>query len=215
MIQFVREVPISIQSEKALPSRRGFLFHVAAGFSGPVDPQSGMIVNLVVVDAWLAELRAHWEEGRFPLSESLPTMADFFAEVFALSAAFLKAKALRQHVELCSLAFREERGFGFASATSPVSSAEHLEIYHTHHLELVSATPPGLYRVRAFWKYNKTTQADTATETLRRLKSLGALKAEALISQLQDWKNSRSSAGSDLLRLELTDLATDSTLEIF
>lgn len=36
--------------------RRGFFFTLSVGFEAPVDPMSGMTVNLVHVDRWLSEL---------------------------------------------------------------------------------------------------------------------------------------------------------------
>ena len=47
--------------------------HVTLGFSGPVDRESGMIINLVDIDAWISEFKEHglrsyrhqWEFIRF------------------------------------------------------------------------------------------------------------------------------------------------------
>ncbi len=56
MLQFVREIPIRIHCQ-APSERRGFLFHLSVGFSKDIDPDTGMSVNLVEVDAWLKDLQ--------------------------------------------------------------------------------------------------------------------------------------------------------------
>ncbi len=83
MLQLVREIPIYTTIQGALSSRRGFLFHLSAGFSHEVDPLSGMSVNLVKVDEWLWRLKKNLEKDVF-VSET-ESLNHTFAEIMAVT----------------------------------------------------------------------------------------------------------------------------------
>ena len=61
MLQFVRQIPISIVIEKAPAEKWGFLFYLAAGFTKELNPLSGMTVSLPLVDQALQELKVNLE----------------------------------------------------------------------------------------------------------------------------------------------------------
>lgn len=59
-VSFFRELPLTISIDGKLS-----FFKLAAGFSKPVDLQSGMTVNLVLVNQWLKEAIQHLSAGNF------------------------------------------------------------------------------------------------------------------------------------------------------
>jgi hypothetical protein len=218
MLQFVREIPISVTIQKTLSHRRGFLFHVAAGFAGNVDAESGMIVNLVYVDQWLQDLKAQLEAQTFATeSESLN---EVFAAVHSEAAQFLQTRVRKfgQGLKLSQLTFREERGFGFSSYLVPVNSPQDLEFFNTQYLELV---PPAseeavskLIKIKTHWQHHKGSPADYAHESFKLLKPLMQLNADELLEPLAQIKNHTLESGSRLARIEVVDIAKNVTLEI-
>lgn len=147
MLQFVREIPIRIVIEGASSARRGFLFYLAAGFFKEIDPLSGMSVDLVLVDQWLASLKKDLEQTVFitpgdavvresfsneaslressiwggSSNKSAESFSHSFAEIMSVSRLNLIEKAEKYGASLKSLRFREERGWSFSwdSAQSP------------------------------------------------------------------------------------------------
>lgn len=224
MLQFVREIPISIKIQKTLSHRRGFHFHVAAGITTEVKPLSGMTVNLPIIDTLLAALKEHLEAKTFEApTESLNLV---FAEIYNESAQFLKdqIKAVKDPtlagessgpIQLSSLQFREERGFGFSSFLVPLKSPGDLEFFYSHYLEVL---PPAgsarLLKIQTYWQHKNNSQADYSHESFKLLKPLMAFEAEALISQLEPLKGHKIDSGSFVSRIEIHDLGQNRTLEI-
>jgi hypothetical protein len=212
MLQFVREIPVSIKIQKTLSHRRGFLFYVAAGFAGDVDPESGMIVNLVIVDKWLSSLKAKLEEQVFETDEE--NLNSLFVDIYSQALQFLKDQSQKQ-ATLGSLRFREERGFGFSSHLVPVGSAKDIEFFSTQFMELVPPVGEAqLLKLQMSWQHAKACRADYAHENFKLLKPLTVMDAESLVTELGRIKNTKLASGSVLSRIEVFDPAQNVTLEI-
>ena len=215
MLQFVRETSIPIRIHKTLSHRRGFLFHVAAGFTGPVDELSGMVVNLTDVDQWLKKVHSHLSGQEFSLSENSESLNALFADIFNQARQILDVEAAKNQVQLSSLKFSEERGFGFGSYLLPVKSGHGLEFFNTHHLELVSPMAAGgLSKLTLFWQHVVGSEDDYAHESFKLLKPLMQRRAEELLEGLQAIKGQVLPSGSHLARIEVKDLENQLTLEI-
>lgn len=111
MLQFVRKTSLSFALGLGSPSQKVFLFHLAAAFSKPVDPLSGMSVNLVLVDQWLHDLKASLLDlqNSDPQNKAQPQFGSI-EDLVLWSCDFLKSKALPEGAQLSSLCFQEERG---------------------------------------------------------------------------------------------------------
>lgn len=119
MLQFVRKTSLSFALGLGSPSQKVFLFHLAAAFSKPVDPLSGMSVNLVLVDQWLHDLKASLldlqnsdPQNKLQQGVQQKTQSPLgsIEDLVLWSADFLKSKALQEGAQLSSLCFQEERG---------------------------------------------------------------------------------------------------------
>lgn len=224
MLQLVHEIPVSIKIHKTLSQRRGFHFYLAAGFSGEVGPLSGMAVNLVLVDNWLKALKGRLESQVFTTSDE--SLNGVFLDLYAQAASFLKscadetsdpslAEEKTGKVFLASLALHEERGFGFQSFLVPIDLAHEVEFFNTHYLELVP--PEGavrLLKIKSYWRHRSQSDSDYAYESFKLLKPLMVVESEHLMAQLQELPGWRLKCGSTLSRLEIQDLAGQTTIEI-
>ena len=164
MLQFVREIPIRIVLQGTPSSRRGFLFHMAAGFSpqsGHIDPLSGMSVNLVHVDSWLAEVKAQAELS--PCANLNDMLQEFRVR--------LSDKALLQGASLSSLVLREERGWSLSWNSS--DPARGVRWTYSHYLELLPlAGSFELVRVDLTWLRPSSCDTDLQYEGFKIMKSL-------------------------------------------
>lgn len=101
-----RSKTLEIKIEKP-DSRRAFVFDVEVGVSKSdpaVDPMSGMLLNLVDLDAAMADLQKFWQTQAWgSLQDLLESSRDFLSALFAKHGCFLH--------ELC---LREKRGFWVA-----------------------------------------------------------------------------------------------------
>jgi hypothetical protein len=99
-IIFHRSKNIEVKIQKP-DTVRAFAFDVQAGFGRAtepqVDPDSGMLINLVIVDEMLAALETEWG-ARVWTSQT---------DLFQFSEAFLKAEALANKVVLEELCIKE------------------------------------------------------------------------------------------------------------
>lgn len=212
MLQFVREIPISIVLQSASSARRGFLFKLAAGFSKEINPLSGMSVNLVSVDQWLAALKTDLEQTVFESkSESL---SHAFAEIMAVVRLNLVEQAEKEQAQLSSLDFREERGMGFS--WNHQQSPEELVIKHVHFLEgfLANAAEASLLKVEFSWLRVPDCEADFSHEGFKILKILAAKNFEDLCSKLALHKGGELESGSYLAQIQLHNLSKGFTLSL-
>jgi hypothetical protein len=205
MLQFVREIPISIVLQSASSARRGFLFKVAVGFSKEINPMSGMSVNLMLVDQWLADLKTDLEQTVFE-SES-DNLSHAFAEVLAVSRLSLTEQAVEENAELISLDFREERGWGFAwdHLQSPVE----MMVKHSHYLEgfLADLDQAALCKVEFVWLRTQDCETDFAHEGFKILKNLAAKSFEELQAKLALYKGGELDSGSFLAEIHVHNLS--------
>lgn len=203
MLQFVREIPIRIVIQGALSARRGFLFHVAAGFSGEVDPLSGMSANLVLVDEWLWKLKKDLEKDIFQATSE--SFNHTFAEVMAIARLRLTENATAEGVHLASLTFREERGAMFAwdQGLSP-------DQMKFTSFQFIEAFPKGgefqLLRLGFQWQRVQGCEADYAHESFRILKSLSYSDAASLYTKLTDFVGVKLDSGSSLFSVSVENL---------
>lgn len=197
MLQFVREVPISIVIEEAPSQRRGFLFHLAAGFSKSVDPLSGMTVNLVLVDQWLADLKANLEKD-FHTS---------FADIMALTRRNLLENADKEAAHLVSLSFREERGWSFSWVAS--EPPEVLNFSYSHYLESFPKDEKfDLLKVIFHWRRLPGCEEDFQHEGFKLLKGVSLRESVDLQEDLSQCVGHRLSSGSFLQKVEIQYLGS-------
>lgn len=196
MLQFVREIPISIILEGASSARRGFLFHLAAGFSKDINPLSGMTVNLMLVDQWLGELRASLEKDVF--SSKSESLSHAFAEILAVTRLNLVEQAEKEQATLVSLSFREERGWRFSwnHKLSPeqmlVSYSQFLEAF-VHERENFA-----LLKAEFEWLRVANCETDFSHESFKIVKNLSVKSFAELSEALSLKKGQRVQSGSRL-----------------
>lgn len=203
MLQFVREIPIRMVIQGALSSRRGFLFHLAAGFSHDIDPLSGMSINLVKVDEWLWKLKKNLEKDVF-ISET-ESLNHSFAEIMAVTRLSLLEEVEKEKAELTSLHFREERGWSFAwnSAMSP----QEMIFQNSHYIESLPREGHfDLLRVHLEWRRQPHCEADYAHESFLLLKSLTHTTAEDLHKKAAALVGHQLESGTSLQRVHLDHL---------
>lgn len=214
MLQFVREIPIRITLKGALSSRRGFLFHLAAGFSpksGRIDPLSGMSVNLMDVDQWLGALRAELERDVF-ISKNA-SLNHALAEVMAVARLKLAENAEQADTVLSSLTFREERGWSFQWNLQ--QSPEQQRFVYSHFLELV---PQGkscqLLRLDFVWCRVYDCEEDYQHEGFRLLKGLTLSGLDDILMQAASLKGRKLSSGSYLESIQVHVLGEEVSLTV-
>ncbi|WP_413574975.1 hypothetical protein ACLVWU_12035 [Bdellovibrio sp. HCB290] len=212
MLQFVREIPISIVLQSASSARRGFLFHMAVGFSKPVSPLSGMTVNLMVVDSWLGKLKADLESTVFQSKSD--SLSHAFAEVMAVARLNLVEQCEVEDAKLISIDFREERGWGFS--WQHLQSPQEMTVRHAHFLEafLQSSADFGLLKVELAWARVADCEADFAHEGFKILKTLSARSLSELTLKLAPLKETRLSSGSYLQEIHVRHLSDQYTLTL-
>ncbi|MFM6927520.1 MAG: hypothetical protein ACKOX6_03610 [Bdellovibrio sp.] len=184
MLQFVREIPISIVIEGASSARRGFLFHLAAGFSKDVNPLSGMTVNLMLVDKWLGGLKTSLEQDIF-ISKS-DSLSHAFAEILAVTRLNLieRAEAEAEQATLVSLSFREERGWSFS--WNDKISPENMIVKYSQFLEafLQEREQFALLKADFSWLRVLDCEADFSHESFKVVKNLSASGFSELTQKL-------------------------------
>ena len=196
MLQFVREIPISIVIEGASSARRGFLFHLAAGFSKDVNPLSGMTVNLMLVDQWLGDLKSALEQDVFvSKSESL---SHAFAEILAVTRLNLIEQAEKEQATLMSLSFREERGWGFSWNNK--LSPEQMLVRNSHFLEafLQDRESFALLKAEFEWLRVANCESDFSHESFKIVKNLSVKSFAELSEALSTRKGQQLPSGSRL-----------------
>lgn len=210
MLQFVREVPIRIVLQGTLSSRRGFLFHVAAGFSKAVDPLSGMTVDLTLVDQWLAEARQLFADSALN-SESETMNATLVSWVQAIRV-FLGQRARTEGARLASLRFCEERGW---SISWDESLPEGRMIFsYPHYVESLPDNGDfDLLKIYFSWLREPACQDDYQHEGFKLLKALNASEARSLQGQLSQHVGLSLEAGSTLQAIRLEYLGENYTVE--
>jgi hypothetical protein len=212
MLQFVREIPISIVLQSASSARRGFLFKVAAGFSKEINPLSGMSVNLVLVDQWLNLLKTELEESVF--TSKSDSLSHAFAEIMAVTRLNLVEQAESEQAQLISLEFREERGWGFA--WNHLQSPQELAIKHSHFLEGFLADPvdAALLKVEFVWQRQPECEVDFSHEGFKILKILSAKTFEDLCAKLALHKGGELESGSVLSEIHVHNLSKQFSLAL-
>ncbi|WP_246845950.1 hypothetical protein [Bdellovibrio sp. ZAP7] len=178
---------------------------MAAGFSKEINPLSGMSVNLVLVDQWLAELKKDLEQTVFQSkSESL---SHAFAEIMAVTRLNLIEHAEKEKAQLISLEFKEERGWGFA--WNHDQSPENLLIKHTHFLEgfLTDPSEASLCKVEFVWLRTPDCETDFAHEGFKVLKVLAAKNFQDLQTKLSLHKGGELDSGSILVEIHIHNLS--------
>lgn len=194
MLQFVREIPIRIQIQKASSGRRGFLFYFAAGFEGPLDPLSGMSANLVSIDGWLKKLKASLEDRTFVGPE----------EALVLARKELSLQATTEHIRLVSLEMKEQR----SGALKWQQESSFLTWTSSHYLEFFPVDDRfELCRLEFVWKKAPGCEEDYLHEGFKVLKGLQVKSWADLISALGEAKGLRLVSGSELFQIGLHGLA--------
>lgn len=211
MLQFVRETPIRIHFQETLSMRRGFLssesrlffFHVSAGFSKAVDPLSGMTVNLVLVDQWLADLKKNFE------SDSQGALLEMVFQ----ARSFLQEKAKKEGAILTHLDFREERGWSLSWA--PDLGDKELRMSSVYFLESLPKNEKGdLIKLQLRWRGSWSPQADLFAEGFRLIKNLPREEASSLQKEVASLIGTRVSAGPFLESALIQYLGEGYSLEL-
>lgn len=212
MLQFVREVPVSIVIEGAPSVRRGFLFHLSAGFTKEINPMSGMTVNLMLVDQWLVQLQEALAKDIF-ISKS-DSLSHAFAEILAVTRLNLIEQAEKEHATLVSLSFREERGWGFSwdSKMSP----ESMRVHYNQFLEafIQEREKFALLKAEFSWLRVVDCKADLSHESFKVVKNLSASSLEELTQKLSFEKGKKLASGSHLESIAIHNLTENFTLTL-
>lgn len=200
MLQFVRQTPIQIVFEKALSERRGFLFHLAAGFSKNVDPLSGMTVNLVVVDQWLRDLKSDLEGTLFRTETE--SLNHGFAELMGVLRLNLAERAETEKAKLASLTLREERGWSLSWNSS--LSPEEMIVTRSHYIEQFAQDQFELIQLKFNWLRVAGCEADYGHEGFLLLKHSQVQSAEIFMQNLKQFLGHTLTSGSFLKSIEVT-----------
>lgn len=207
-LQFVREIPIRIVIE-ASSARRGFLFHVAAGFFKDIEPLSGMSADLMLVDQWLMGLKKDLEQTLFITSSE--SFNHSFAEILAVTRLNLMEEAEREGTLLKSLLFREERGWSFSWDSSLPAGA--LIVSHSLYLESFARSAAAndveafdLLKVTFNWSRKQGCEADFSHETLKLLKACQRHGSDKLHQKLQAVLGTTLPSGSFVKSIEINYL---------
>ena len=197
MMQFFREIPLRIQFQ-APSERRGFLFFLSAGFSSEVDPESGMSVNLVDVDRWLAQLQLVLQAKVFDLATEIHLASRLVYECRD----FLQEKAAAQGVVLSSLKLREERSGVFSWDLHVREGFFNQECaYYLEFFEGGNFVDLLLMKFR--WLCPSTCQEDLFAEGLKFLKDVRALSQQELAQTLTPFKGILQDDGNILEGISL------------
>lgn len=213
MISFNREIKISMSMNETLSDRRGFLFHVSAGFTSKdqkVDKDSGMLVSLVDVDQWLAELRKKLEARPFPASRW--KTEDTYADLLKKSRLFLQEKSRLFNADLVSLNFREDRGWGFYWESTFDDKC--LRIYQSQFVELFDARLGArLCRLEFHWARVSDCSQDLHRESISLLRKLALKSYQDIIERLDSIKSHELKSGTVLAGIKLVNSRDNETLE--
>ena len=211
MLQLIRETPIRVVSEGTLSSRRGFLFYIAAGFSKEVDPLSGMSVDLVQVDNWLAQAVERFGQGNFEIISQ-----DFHGGLTGWAEAirqFLDRCAQEDGATLTSLCFREERGWSF-SWQPELSSGQWIYSY-SHFIESIPLTGAfDLLKINFNWLRVEGCSADLQYEGFKLLKPMTEVGAQDIIESLRDLWGKRLASGTVLNSIDVDYLGEKFSVKI-
>lgn len=162
MIQVVRQKSFGYVISKPLPQRRGFYFHMSAGFYKDIDALTGMSINLVEVDQWLQQFvdsMLNRDSSSAPLSAQ---------DLLFLARSYLEERARKSNTILASLALKEERQWtvswdrGMAEGCCTFESGHFFESFHADYL--------GLFKIFFKWQRHQAASTDLAFESLRLLK---------------------------------------------
>ena len=182
MLQFVRQIPIRIVVQGTLSSRRGFLFSMAAGFSKDVDPLTGMSVNLIEVDKWLAETEERFS-GLLTVSDH-DTLQDGIADWVHAIRSFLDEMAKGEGATLSSLTFREERGWTISWNLQLPETR--LLFTYSHYLEVFPAKERfDLLKVNFTWMRSVGCSVDCQHEGFKILKAMNPQDVSCLENSLR------------------------------
>lgn len=210
MLQFVREVPFRIVVQGTLSSRRGFLFHVAAGFSKAVDPLSGMSVNLTSVDQWLEDARLQFATN--PIDSSSENITEDLVRWVEAIKLFLSQNARTEGATLTSLRFREERGWSLFWSEAQFSGQ--LILSYSHYIESLPANGAfDLLKIQFSWLRAPHCQADCQHEGFKLLKAVSAFEARQLTEQLKKHAGMTLHSGTVLLAVRLEYLGEKYAVE--
>ncbi|KHD87664.1 MAG: hypothetical protein OM95_13005 [Bdellovibrio sp. ArHS] len=212
MLSFVRETSLNIVLEGALSTRRGFLFYVSAGFYAPINPLSGMSVNLVSVDQWLLELKAHLE-AKVWVAET-EVLNPVWSTVLEEARDFLSQRAHAEKAVLQSLSFREERHWGFSwKATQTLLQTQ---FTYEHYLE---SLPVGnrfeLLKVCFLWEHDSRDGVnldDYRHEGFKLLKTAAAKNSESFLEEARSWVGVTLASASRLQQIKIDYLTSGYSL---
>ena len=215
MLQFVREVSIPILIQKASLEQRGFLFHISAGFSGNINPFTGMSANLVHIDQWLAQLRQKLQSQIF-YSES-DNLNEAFAKIVGFIRSELSQQALGDKVELTSLVCREERGLSLVWDKS--LPEDQFDIKYFHFLEAFPQRLADfdLLKIEFCWRRQSLCHLDLQHEGFKILKSVQSAniqKMSDLRQVLRQSLKSQLSSGSLLQGISIYSLVAGYKVEL-
>jgi len=128
-----KNIEVKIQKPETL---RAFAFEVQAGFGRAtepqVDPDSGMLINLVIVDEMLVALAGEWALHQWTS----------LTELLTASEKFLSERASSQGVVLEELCLKEIRGFWLGSKKGSYYMGQEEILEENGHLNRVISEEP-------------------------------------------------------------------------
>lgn len=197
MMQFFREIPLRIQFQ-APSERRGFLFRVSAGFTSEINPESGMSVNLVDVDRWLADMQKSLQAKIFDLESDIHLASRLVYECRD----YLKRLAEPEGVVLSALKLSEERSGVFSWDLHVREGFFNQEC--SYYLEFFeNGQFIDLLQMKFRWVCPNSCQEDLFSEGLKLLKDVRAISQEDLAQTLSPFKGILQENGNILEAITL------------
>lgn len=197
MMQFFREIPLRIQFQ-APSERRGFLFRVSAGFTSEINPESGMSVNLVDVDRWLADMQKSLQAKIFDLESDIHLASRLVYECRD----YLKRLAEPEGVVLSALKLSEERSGVFSWDLHVREGFFNQEC--SYYLEFFeNGQFIDLLQLKFRWVCPNSCQEDLFSEGLKLLKDVRAISQEDLAQTLSPFKGILQENGNILEAITL------------
>lgn len=197
MMQFFREIPLRIQFQ-APSERRGFLFRVSAGFTSEINPESGMSVNLVDVDHWLADMQKSLQAKIFDLESDIHLASRLVYECRD----YLKRLAEPEGVVLSALKLSEERSGVFSWDLHVREGFFNQEC--SYYLEFFeNGQFIDLLQMKFRWVCPNSCQEDLFSEGLKLLKDVRAISQEDLAQTLSPFKGILQENGNILEAITL------------
>lgn len=185
-MQVFRKIPICLKVSLSPSERRVFLFKLSVGFRGPIDPQTGMSIDIGLVDKWLVELKVLAERKNIESFEV--SWNSFYYSLLGMVKNYLNEKSSAVGVELRSILLEEVRNLSLVWQSQ--SHHNGCSILYSHFLEDINFEGrPDLMKVLLSWKLENGESADFHKLGIELLKSIDLSAQDSYFMQMKNVKN--------------------------